>query len=339
MVDATLRCAPPTFVGIILDYRCTCACRHCLYACSPRRREPMGRDTLAEVVDALAALTPRPSVHLAGGEAFLDPGLLLDGVRAVSGAGLEMDFIETNAAWFGDPARAQGLLEGLARAGAPRLLISCTPFHAETIPLRKVAGLYALAEEVFGPGGAILWTPELYAQLASIDDERTIPFERYVEALGATSAAFSVLHRFPMTLAGRAATGLGDLVGRAPAHRIPSRPCRAALLGSGHAHFGPTGHHLPGYCAGIHLGDHRDLSRLVSQGMAAEELPVAARLAEGGVAGLLRWAEQEAAFVRNPAGYTGTCDLCQAIRGHLLGKGEPSADLGPRGFYEELGLV
>ena len=142
-----------------------------------------------------------------------------------------------------------------------------------------------------------------------------------------------------MSLAGRAAVGLDALVARAPAHRIPSRPCRAAILHSGHAHFGPTGHHLPGYCAGIHLGTHEDLPRLVATGMDPDELPVVARLADQGVAGLLGWAEQETGFVPDPAGYSSMCHLCQEIRGHLVAQGLDSEDLGPRGFYEDLGLV
>ena len=332
-----LRCATPTFVGIILTYRCTCACRHCLYACSPRRRGEMDRQTLRDTVRTLAALPHPPSVHLAGGEAFLCPDLLIEATAEVARAGLEMDFIETNAAWYRDDDSARELLWRLRDAGATRLLVSCTPFHAESVQLRKVATVVRLSEEVFGH--AVLWTPDLYAQLAAIDPDGRIPFERYLRHVGEQTAAFSLLHRFPMTLAGRAAEGLADLLPRRPAHTLIGRPCRQILLGSGHAHFGPRGEHVPGYCAGLQLGDIADLPALVRGELPEDELPWVALLAQEGLAGLLRLAEQEHGFVPDPAGYRGPCHLCQVIRGHLLGEGVVSRDLGPRGFYEDLGLT
>jgi len=332
----TLRCRPPTFVGIILGYRCTCACRHCLYACSPGRSGELDGDGVRRIVQTLASLPVRPSLHLAGGEAFLWPDLLVEATRHVSEAGLEMDFIETNAAWVRDESQALELLQRLAEAGAPRLLISCTPLHAESIPMRKVTALVHLATEVFGPHGAALWTPDFYAQLTAIDDHGRIPFGTYLDRVGRANAQMSLLYRFPMTVAGRAALGLGDLVRRVPASDIPARPCEAALLGTGHAHFDPDGSHVPGYCAGIALGRYGDLPNLLGEGLDEQAFPLVSLLSRSGAAGLLAWAEQEHGFVPDPSGYRGECHLCQEIRAHLLDQGEGAGELEPREFYEEL---
>ncbi len=335
----TPRCQPLTFVGIILTYRCTSACRHCLYACSPARRETMEHATLERTVAALAALPHPPSVHLAGGEAFLEPDLLVRATEVVTRAGLEMDFIETNAAWLRHDDDARALLQRLADAGAPRLLISATPFHAETIPLSRVERLYRLAEQVFGPRGAVLWTHDFYAQLSAIERGGRVSFDRYLGTVGPAAAALSVLHRFPMTVAGRAAEGLDGLVRRAPAEHIRSRPCRAELFGTSHAHFDPGGRHLPGYCTGIALGDIEEVARLQSAGLPSEDHPIATLLAEGGVGALLERASVGHGFEPDPEGYRGACHLCQAIRGHLLSGGLHEPELAPRGFYGDLGLL
>ena len=335
----TLRCRLPSFVGIILGYGCTCTCRHCLYACSPRRSGEIDGRVLRQIVDTLASLTTPPGVHLAGGEAFLWPDLLVEATELVASSGLEMDFIETNAAWVRDDRQARDLLLRLASAGASRLLISCTPLHAESIPLHKVTALYRLAEEVFGPDGALLWTPDFHTQLSTLDPRGRIPFETYLDHVGRATAQFSLLYRFPMTIAGRAATELGDLVSRVDAHTLPAHPCETALLGTGHAHFDPDGSHIPGYCAGLTLGDIDDLATLLCDGLDEDALPIVARLARRGVAGLLTWAEQEHGFVPDPLGYRGECHLCQSIRGHLVEQGCSARELRPRAFYVELGLA
>jgi len=303
------------------------------------RRGELDGDGVRRIVRKLAALPVRPSLHLAGGEAFLWPDLLVEATGHVTEAGLQMDFIETNAAWVRDEDEARVLLQRLADAGAPRLLISCTPPHAESIPMRKVTALVGLAREVFGPHGAALWTPEFYTQLSAIDPVGRIPFETYLERVGPSTAQISLLYQFPMTVAGRAATGLSDLISPAPVDALPGRPCAAALLGTGHAHFDPDGSHVPGYCAGIALGGIDDLGALLDDGLDESAFPIVARLARQGVAGLLRWAEQEHGFVADGAGYRGECHLCQAIRGHLVSRDVGLRELLPRAFYEELGLT
>ncbi len=336
----TLRPSPPEFAGLILTYRCTCACRHCLYACSPRWERWVEASVLRDSVAALAALPRPPSVHLAGGEAFLDPDRLLEAVGVVVEAGLEIDFIETNGAWYDDQDEAADLLRRLADAGASRLLVSATPFHAESVAPRKVVELLQLAQGVLGEDNAWPWTPSLLQQLLAIDPMGTVSYRRYLEQAGVESARWALLSGFPMTLAGRAAHRLGPLVPNRPASTLVGQGnCRDALLHTGHLHGDPEGNAIPGYCSGFSLGDVRQQASIAAAGLPAADYPVTARLVEEGLAGLLAHAEQEAGFVPDPAGYRGACHLCQVIRGHLLSRGVGERELRPRRFYEELDLL
>jgi len=292
------------------------------------------------MVEALAALPQPPSVHLAGGEAFLDPDRLLRAVSAVAGAGLRIDFIETNGAWFEDPDEATDLLRALQAAGSPRLLVSATPFHAETVAPGKVVELLQVAEAALGEGNAWPWTPSLLQQLLGIDPLHTVSYRRYLDQVGVASARWALLGGFPMTLAGRAAHRLGPLVPRRPVHELVGRgTCRDELLHTGHLHGDPDGNAIPGYCAGFSLGDVRDLARVIGDGLPEADYPVTSRLVGEGIAGLTAFAEQETGFVPDPAGYRSPCHLCQVVRGHLLSRGIGQRELRPRRFYEELDLL
>jgi len=292
-----------------------------------------------DIVSVLAGLRFPPGIHLAGGEAFLVPELLEEGTTAVRDAGLEMDFIETNAAWVRDEESAVRRLHTLRRAGCPRLLVSSTPFHAETIPPWRVDVAMVAARRVFGPGGALLYTPEFHRQLTVIDRDATIPFETYLQHVGMGLASQTMFQQFPMTLAGRAATGLDPVVPRVPAHQLHRRSCAAQLLGSAQAHIDPDGSHLPGYCTGIVLGTIDEIPQLVTDGLPVAGHPIVGLLCEQGIDGLLEMATTDHGFVPDEAGYSGPCHLCQAIRGHLLARGVGVSELGPRGFYEDLGLL
>ena len=56
--------------GIMANYRCTAACRHCLYACSPERTDGYINEATAESVASLLRTAGCYSVHIGGGEPF-----------------------------------------------------------------------------------------------------------------------------------------------------------------------------------------------------------------------------------------------------------------------------
>ncbi|MHC4860440.1 MAG: radical SAM protein [Planctomycetota bacterium] len=104
--------------GVMLSYRCTNACRHCLYRCSPKRPDEWMSMEMAERV--FAALRREPhlqSIHLAGGEATLRFDLLVETVRLAASAGLPLAYLETNAHWCGDREETREKLTRLLEAG------------------------------------------------------------------------------------------------------------------------------------------------------------------------------------------------------------------------------
>ena len=63
--------------GVMLSYRCSNECKHCLYRCSPRQPDEWMTMEMAErIFSALADEKNLHSIHIAGGEPFLKMDLL-----------------------------------------------------------------------------------------------------------------------------------------------------------------------------------------------------------------------------------------------------------------------
>ena len=83
--------------GIMVNYRCNAACRHCLYACSPSRRAGFVSHKKIEEICHLLKQGNIGSVHIGGGEPFLDFQGLIMVIKSLAKAGIRLDYIETNA--------------------------------------------------------------------------------------------------------------------------------------------------------------------------------------------------------------------------------------------------
>ena len=127
--------------GLITNYYCTSACKHCLYACSPHwKKEYITQEAAAEIMTTIRSLGCR-SIHIGGGEPFLNFEGLLNVARVAQDIGMGIDYIETNSSWFKDEETAISLLRQLQLCGVSQLLVSISPFHNEFIPFRKVKGV------------------------------------------------------------------------------------------------------------------------------------------------------------------------------------------------------
>lgn len=78
------------------------------------------------------------SLHIGGGEPFLDIEGLVGLIGAIRKSGINLEYIETNAAWItGDDARDRSILADIAGAGGDCVMVSADPFHIEFIPFWK----------------------------------------------------------------------------------------------------------------------------------------------------------------------------------------------------------
>jgi organic radical activating enzyme len=314
--------------GLITNYFCSSACRHCLYRCSPRwPKEFISAETARANLETVRELGCH-AVHIGGGEPLLRP----EGVAAVlelaGQTGISIEYIETNSSWYRDHDSACTLLEELAGRGLSTLLVSISPFHNERIPFYKVKGVMAACRET---GISVFpWVADFIPDLSTFDEQRPHSLEEYQELFGQDYIQ-QLPHRYWISPGGRALETFGGFSERKSPARLTdegSRGC-SELAGVSHFHMDLYGNYIPGLCAGLsirreHLGAPLD----------AEEYPIISRLYTEGVGALLAYAAERYAFQASKPTYASKCELCYEIRQFLVvDKGVDSKELQPRGHY------
>lgn len=316
--------------GVITNYACTSRCAHCLYACGPgRSRDYMDRDMLGKVLAAIRDLGCR-SVHIGGGEPFLDPEGLKGVVETTLAAGVDIEYVETNSSWYRDPHSARELLEDFRGRGLGTLLVSMSPFHNERIPFRQVKGVLE-ACRVAGMG-VFPWIPEFYPEIDALDDQVPHSLQEYEERYGGEYLK-KIPSRYWVHFGGRAIGTFRRVFASRPAGEILAEGgggCRE-LLNVGHFHFDLYGNYIPGLCSGLSIS-HEDMGSTLDE----EKYPLLNALFRQGIGGLFAIAARDYGYA--PAGrYMSKCDLCLDIRKYLvLEKGMDSPELQPQEFYKNL---
>jgi len=312
--------------GIMANYRCTAACRHCLYACSPERTGGyITREITEEVCELLKAGGCR-SVHIGGGEPFLDFDGLLMLIKTVTRSGIRVEYIETNAFWAADRKQITASLMELMKAGADTLCISIDPFHAEYVPVELPLTLAAACNKA--GFGYFLWQERFYPMLSKLDHAKTHS-RAQMEKLISSRYVIETARNYGLQYGGRALNIEEEYVSRMPVETIiDSKQCHC-LLSGGHFHVDMFGRYIPPGCTGFVV----PLSEAVN-GIPEGKYPVYETLLSGGTAALLKYA-QGRGFTADTQGYTSRCALCFHIQ-HWLCENAPSPELDPEHYIEAM---
>lgn len=315
--------------GVMLTWRCSNACRHCLYRCGPDRpNDWMTLDAAERVFAALAGEPRLGDVHLAGGEATLDFDRLLDVIAVARRHRVPISYLETNAVWCVDDATTERKMTALAEAGLRCVLISASPFHNEFIPFARTRRCVAAAERILGPGGAFVWVDPMYRALAQLPAERTHTLEEFLQRANLAERPQTLRQLYPMTPGGRVVERLRECFTAQPMAAFEGESCAAELASTQHFHIDPNGNLFTGHCPGIAVATIDDLHPPVS----AETHPITTALWQRGPAGLVELAGD--AFEPRPEGYVSKCDLCLHAR-HVLRATGRYNELRPDAFYQE----
>ncbi|WP_051261303.1 radical SAM protein [Desulfovibrio inopinatus] len=292
--------------GIMTTMACSSRCRHCLYACGPEwPREFIAEDTLRHVVKTCLQLRCR-SVHIGGGEPFLNPEHLIMVARVCREMGLGIDYIETNASWFASMDQAIRFLTTLQQAGVGTLLVSISPFHNEFIPFHKTKGVLAACRKT--GMGIFPWVMDFYSDLDALEHDRPHRLAEYEHRLGPNYLA-GTLSRYWIHFGGRA---LNTFRSYLPAKSFveiltQSGPC-SELEQTSHFHFDPWGDYIPGLCS--HLRIPRPDSDRAIDARHAEWIDT---LYSVGVVGLVQQLPDDVRDSLQQRTYLSKCDLCEAI--------------------------
>ncbi len=324
----------PISAGLLLSYKCTSRCRHCLYACSPKwEADWLSPHDAEAILSGLAAslrsghrsLGINEGLHFTGGEPFLNFDLLLEVTGIARRLGIRSTFVETNCYWCSDDDSTRDKLTRLKEAGLEGILISANPFVVEYVPFERIERAVRISTAVF-PGSAMIYQRLFYDQFRQMGLKGTMRLEEYQHRAG------HGLQYAELLPGGRVSYSLGHLFRKYPAERFFSASCRQELIRDWHIHIDNYGNYVPGYCAGLSLGDARDLGTLCQGGIDLEALPVLRALLNS-IGALYRLGQEHG--YQQGAGYVSKCHLCLDVRRHLVSSGEFN-ELQPAPFYQQL---
>ena len=307
-----------THGGINANYRCTAACRHCVVASSPTRAAGYISAENARSLCALLREGGCRSVHIGGGEPFLDADGLVRLARAATNAGITVEYVETNAFWAADDEKAAQILDKIAGAGIDTLCISIDPFHAEYVPYERPLRLAKLCERA--GMGYFLWRSEFVSALKRLEPSKAHAREEMARVLSGeyikrTAEAYGISYK------GRAVNIEMEYGPRHPHDKLADgRPCRRLISGS-HFHVDMYSRYIPPGCTGLSLPLGEAIAGIRGDGL----YPAFEALFTGGTARLLRYAAN-CGFTPNPDGYSSNCAMCFFIRSWLSANA-PSPDL------------
>ncbi|MEW6709784.1 MAG: radical SAM protein [Candidatus Riflebacteria bacterium] len=311
--------------GLITNYSCSSNCQHCLYACSPRRRPDYINEEDALKYLGLIRAMGCNTVHIGGGEPFLQPEKLLLVLKAANQAGVKIEYVETNSSWFRSDDDADRILQDLRQAGLRTLLVSISPFHAEFVPLAKVNGVMQACSR--NGINVFPWVRDFYQDFTGFDQNETVDIAQLVEVFG-QAYLNSIVQRYWIQPNGRAINFLKKVYQMKSSVDLASdRTGCQELLQTSHFHLDLYGNYIPGLCAGLSIR-YSDLGKTLN----SSEYKLINILAESGPAGLVDHAT--GLGYRMAHEYLNKCHLCQDIRRFLLReKGIDSQELQPREFY------
>ena len=316
--------------GLITNYYCTSQCGHCLYACSPSwDKKYIDAQTAEQNILKIKSLGCH-SVHVGGGEPFLNMNGLKMVVETAQSLGVHIEYVETNSSWYRDEDSACEVLASLKERGLATLLISMSPFHNEHIPFSKVKGVIQACKAV--QINIFPWIMDFFAEIDAFDDKRTHTMEEYQNRYG-NDYLRRLPSRYWIHLGGRALKSFASLFQTMTHEAILSSNeggCKE-LLAVNHFHFDLFGNYIPGLCSGLSI--HRDD---LGQEISGEKYPILHVLFNDGIRGLFDLTSRQYGFQPSES-YISKCHLCFDLRRHIvLDRGMASRDLRPTAFYEHV---
>ena len=288
-----------------------------------------------EVYDALSTMQSAwPGsfqVHLTGGEPFLKFPLLLYATQIAVELNVPC-YVETNAGWCLRDDLVADRFQQLKQAGLQAILISCSPFHAVTIPPERTLRAIAIAGEVFGHRNVIVYQPEWLDLLVHFGTDRPTPLEAYAQTYGTERAGRFFWQGYGLISGGRSGYKLGHLVERQPPESFRGERCYHEILYAHHSHLDLYGNYISGFCGGLTAGDWHRLPKIIQDYERGIYPPLIKILIDEGPYGLFNFAREGYAYQVLFDGYAGKCHLCVDVRAHLAIFGEFD-ELEPQEFY------
>ncbi len=312
-------------VGLLLTYKCNCACEFCYYNCGPEKNGLMSVDTAISVWQSLKILAgDSAKIHITGGEPFLYWERLQEILEEAGNQKLgKVDLIETNGFWATNEKITRQRLKKLDKLRVRRLKISTDPFHQEYLDIEPIRRLAEIASEILGPERVLVrWRKYLEdpAKMKSLSSAKRE--QKYISAM----------NDYPCRFTGRAAGRLAELVASKPIDAFASVNCKSDLLAAKGVHIDPFGNVFSSTCSGIIIGNvNQTCLEDIWKEFHPGQREFINTLFNLGPFGLLEKAKKLG--YKNANVYASKCHLCTHIRQFFFDNGLKQPIIGPAECY------
>ena len=276
-------------------------------------------------------VTFNEGLHFTGGEPFLNFDLLLQSVKIAKSLKIPSLFVETNAFWCRNDDETSEKMRQLKDAGMQGMLVSVNPFTLETVPFERTLRAIHMGSDVFGEN-LLAYQFDYFMQFSRLGISGKMALEDYLNTVGLQEATA----RIELLPIGRAVYALNDWYRKYPASTFFRGNCAMELQRNYHNHWDNYGNLLPGFCAGIALGNLLEQPSLYEEGLDLNDYPILQILLTDGVSGLYEYARKTFGYQDNEAGYISQCHLCVDIRAHIVRQTQKFKELRPREFYIQI---
>lgn len=330
----------PKSGGLILSYKCSCKCKHCMYFGSPKWNDNWitEQDLIETLIQLSNTIQESPygsdnislnyGIHFTGGEPFLNYELLLKAIEIGKSLNIPSMFVETNCYWCKNDGITKERLFELKKKGLNGILISVNPFILEFVPFEHTERAIKWSMEVFQEN-FMIYQLYYYAQFRELNIKQKVPLENYLQLISIDD----LKRRVELLKIGRAAYTLQNLYKKYPIHYFFNENCTAELVRNWHCHFDNYGNYIPGYCGGLSWGNIRDLNLLCTEGINLDDYPILKSLIIGTFKDLYEFAVDRFEYDYKKEGYISKCHACFDIRRHLILMTDKFKELNPPEFY------
>lgn len=313
------------YAGLLLTYKCNCACRFCYYNCSPEKAGLMSKDIFINAWQSLKSLAGETAkIHITGGEPFLYFEHMCTLLEEAKKQNLgKTDIIETNAFWAENEKEIKEKLKTLDRLGMHRLKISCDSFHQEFVDIDLVRMLADIAIDSLGPQRVLIRWQKYLDEIVNFDNLN----EKQKQQL-----FISATKDYPCRFTARAAEKIAPLLDAKPIEQIKLQNCKASFLNAKGIHIDPYGNVFSSTCSGIILGNLNQIPiEIIWQNFQPENDSIINTLFNSGPAALLELAEKHG--FKPLKAYTDKCHLCSDIRQFFFNNSMFPQTIGPAECY------
>lgn len=323
-----MKLSSPYSGGLILSYQCNLSCLHCLYNCRGNWKGWIEIEKLGKYIDILKRIKTFTSLHLTGGEPFINFPLLIEAIKICKKKEMVF-FVETNCYWAKNEEIAEEKLRKLKENGLKSIMLSYSIFYLDKIPVENFEIAMKKSIEIFGQENVSFYTYSGYKMIKDAGISGKISFKDALKIINEKDfLKFLGNYLVPK---GRCLYTLEKFFYKFSPEKFKGVNCIFDFLNPYHIHLDLYGNYLTSFCAGITLGKFEEI---INNRMNIEKDEILKFLFKD-IYQLLIWAEEKYGYKRKD-GYINKCHLCIDIRKFLVEKGYKSDCLQPEEFYLDL---